>query len=465
MSNNWDYTTDVLVIGTGFAGLSAAIEVKKKEKQVLVIEKMSGFGGNSIISDGGIAAPKTMLQDKFGIVDSQELMYEDMLRAGMGLNNPKLVRLLVSKANEAFQWTMDELKVPYMDRVDIFGGHSVPRCYTPENITGATIIKRMIKHTEKLKIPIKYKTSFQSFITDEEGKVIGVAVYENYNYKENCGDLKYIKTKKGVILATGGYGADVTFRQIQDPRLSKEIDTTNKPFATAEALKEALRIGASSVQLSQIQLGAWSSPDEKGMGDGPLFADYILFSNGVIVDRNTSKRFVNELADRKVISDVMLSLNQPCIGIADQQAVVDSGWDISKAVKKGVVKLFDTLEEIAAEYDMDAEILNQTISTYNKYVLENEDLEFGKIIVANAKPIDTSPYYLMRLWPKVHFTMGGLGINEKAQVIDYDGNVINGLYAAGEVTGGVHGASRLGSCAITECIVFGRIAGSEIATE
>lgn len=462
LNNNWDYTTDVLVIGTGFAGLSAAIEAKKNVKDVLVIEKMNGYGGNSIISDGGIAAPQTKLQEKYGITDSQEVMYQDMLKAGMGINNPELLRILVSKANESFQWTVDELQVPYLDRVDIFGGHSIARCYTPENITGATIIKKMIQHIDKLEIPVKYRVSFQSFITDEAGKIIGVSVYENYNYKEDCGDLKYIKTNRGVVLATGGYGADVAFRQIQDPRLTEKIGTTNKPFATAEALRSALSIGASTVQLSQIQLGPWSSPDEKGAGDGPLFADYILFPNGVIVDPVTAKRFVNELADRKIVSDAILTLNHPCIGIADNKAVQESGWDISKAIKKGVVKIFDTLEDIAVEYDMDSEILRNTVSIYNESVLQKSDNKFGKVIIENSNPIETSPYYVMRLWPKVHFTMGGLGINTKTQVIDYNGKTIDGLYAAGEVVGGVHGASRLGSCAITECIVFGRIAGSEI---
>jgi flavocytochrome c len=468
MNNNnitWHHTTDVLVVGTGFAGLSAAIEASNHHADVLIIEKMHRYGGNSIISDGGIAAPNTHLQKKYKIEDDETLMYQDMLRAGLGLNYPNLLHTLVANAKHAFQWTIDELEVPYMDRVDQFGGHSVPRCYTPERKSGATIIKKMIQKTESLQIPICYRTSFQSFILDDLGKIIGASLLDQYDYKNNTGIAKNIKIQKGIVLATGGYGADIPFRQLQDPRLTAAIDTTNKPFATAEALKAALAIHASGVQLSHIQLGAWASPDEKGFGEGPLFADYILFQYGVIIDPKNAKRFVNELGNRKIISDAILSINHPCIGIADHHAVLHAGWDLSKAIKKGVVKTFPSLDHLATHYDLNSLDLHDTIDSYNQYVQLGIDQDYGKPIVKGASPIQDPPFYAMKLWPKVHFVMGGLGITEKTQVLDYNGKVINGLYAAGEVTGGVHGADRLGSCAITECIVFGRIAGQEVSSK
>lgn len=460
---SWDYSTDMLVIGTGFAGLSAAIEASDSNLDIMIIEKMKSFGGNSIISDGGIAAPNTDLQKKFGINDSKEKMYQDMIEAGLVLNNPKLLHTVVDNAKDAFLWLKNTLHVPFMDRVDIFGGHQVARCYTPEGITGLTIIKIMIDTLEKKKIPIHYSTSLHSFIIDDKGNVIGATILENYDYKNGTGIKKTIHVKKGIILATGGYGADVTFRQIQDPRLSEDIQTTNKPFATAEGLKSALSIGAASVQLSQIQLGAWASPDENGMGDGPLFADYILFQYGIIIDPKTAKRFVNELGDRKQTSDAILSIGHPCVGIADETAVKHSGWDISKAIKKGVVRIFDTLESMSEFYKINPSVLKDTISIYNQYVKNGKDSDYGKQIVEDAKPIEKFPYYAMRLWPKVHFTMGGIATNQNAQVLDFNGDIIPGLYAAGEVVGGVHGASRLGSCAVTECIVMGRIAGRKIA--
>ncbi len=458
----WDYTVDALVIGSGFAGLSAAIEANENKLDVLVIEKMNSFGGNSIISDGGIAAPNTHLQKQFDISDSEQLMYDDILAAGLGLNQPDLVKTVVTSANHAFQWTIDTLGVPYLNRVDLFGGHSVPRCYTPEGVTGATIVLKMIEQIKIRNISIQYRVAFLSFICDQQGRVIGAYVLEDYDYKTNSGSLKTIKANRGIVLATGGFGADVSFRALQDPRLTSDIQTTNKPFATAEALKSALTIGAASVQLSHIQLGAWSSPDEKGFGAGPLFADYILFQYGVIIDPKTGKRFVNELGDRKKTADAILNIGHSCIGIADHIAVEQSGWDISKAIKKDVVRTFDSLDEIADFYQIDTTELNKTIATYNLAVEAKHDAEFNKPIVSSASPISTAPYYVMRLWPKVHYTMGGVAINTKSEVLDFDGNIIEGLYAAGEVVGGVHGASRLGSCAITDCIVFGRIAGKQL---
>lgn len=458
----WDYQVDVLVVGSGFAGLSAAIEAYESGKRVIVIEKMKSAGGNSVISDGGIAAPNTQLQKKWGIEDSEQRMYDDMFRAGLGLNHPQLLHTVVSNAKEAFEWTVDTIKVPYLDRVDIFGGHSVARCYTPEGVTGATIIKKMLKRLEELEIPILYSVSFRSILKDAQGRVIGAVVFEDYEYKTDTGHLSNICTKRGIIVASGGYGADVSFRSIQDPRLDQTIQTTNKPFATAEVLKSALKTGAASVQLSQIQLGAWASPDEPGFGHGPLFADYILFQYGVILDPHTGRRFVNELGDRKQSADAILRIGHPCIGIADDKAVKYAGWDISKAIKNGVVKTYDSLENLATSYAMDAQALQRSVDRYNLFVQKGLDEDFRKPIVDNAWPIEKPPFYAMRLWPKVHFTMGGLSVNEKAQVLDFNGQTIVGLYAAGEVVGGVHGASRLGSCAVTECIVFGRIAGRNI---
>jgi flavocytochrome c len=458
----WNEQVDVLVVGSGFAGLTAAIEAGESGKNVVVIEKMKSVGGNSIISDGGIAAPNTKLQKKWGIEDSEQMMYDDMLKAGLGLNHPKLLHTVVSNARSAFEWTIDALNVPYLDRVDIFGGHGVARCYTPEGVTGRSILKKMLKKMDELGISILCSTFFRSIITDEQGYVIGGSLLKEYDYKTDTGSLANIRTSRGIILASGGYGADIAFRSIQDPRLDEKIQTTNKPFATAEVLKSALNIGAASVQLSQIQLGAWSSPDEHGFGHGPLFADYILFQYGVMVDPHTGKRFVNELGDRKQSSDVILRIGHPCIGIADSKAVKYAGWDITKAIQKGVVKTFDSMDNLAAFYNINIQALKASINRYNGFIQKGIDDDFQKPIVDEASPIEKAPFYAMRLWPKVHFTMGGLSINERAQVLDFNGNTIDGLYAAGEVVGGVHGASRLGSCAITECIVFGRIAGQNI---
>ncbi len=463
---DWDEAVDVVVVGGGFAGLAAAIEARNGGALVTILEKMKAPGGNSIISDGGITAAGTPLQERDGIADSPELMYEDMLKAGLGLNHPDLVRIVAESSNEVFQWTIDYLGVEYMDRVDQFGGHSVPRCYTALNITGATIIKRQLAKVRELGMDVRTQMYLQTIIRDAEGRVCGVMVRDGYNYPDaSSGVPRYIRAEKAVILASGGFGADVAFRTVQDPRLTEEIDSTNKRCATAEALIEALRVGATPVHLSCIQLGPWASPDEKGFGVGPGFSDYIVFLYGIVVDPATGQRFVNELGDRKIVADAILAVGQPCIGIADAQAVERSGWSIDRCLKKGVVKRFERLEELASAYSLPFEALEATVARYNRFVENSADEEFGKPILLNAVPLSHPPYYGMRLWPKVHHTMGGVQINTEAQVIGLDQQPIKGLYAAGEVTGGVHGACRLGSCAITDCLVFGRIAGRNAAAE
>lgn len=460
----YDIETDVIVIGSGFAGLSAAIEAKNAGVNVIVFEKMKAVGGNSIISDGGIAAPETNLQQERSIKDSKELMYKDIMASGLDLNNQDLVHTLVDQSKEAFDWSIDYLKVPYLNRVDQFGGHSVARCYTALNTTGATIIKKQVEKTVELGIPIKKQMYFKTFILDTSGKVCGGIFREGYEYKDpQKGKDIYVKANKGVIIATGGFSSDVEFRKKYDSRLTDQIDTTNKPFATAEAIVESMKIGAETVDMNYIQLGPWACPDEKGYGVGPMFSEYIVFQYGMIIDPYTGKRIANELADRKVLSDKLLSIGHPCIAIADSYAVEYSGWDIEKCLKKGVVISFDSVEKLAKYYNIEEKAIKNTIKTFNEGVTKGEDTAFSKPIIKGAEIFAKPPFYAMRLWPKVHHTMGGLKITSECEVVDKEGKVIAGLFAAGEVTGGIHGASRLGSCAITECLVFGRIAGRNVA--
>jgi flavocytochrome c len=466
ISNKWNETADVVIIGSGFAGLTAAIEAKNAGASVIILEKMKGYGGNSIISDGMVAAAGTPFQKKERVQDSADLMYKDMVTAGLGLNHPDLARTVAENSNTIIQWTIDYLGVKYKDKLHHLGGHSIPRSHATHNYSGSAIIRRLIKKIKNLGMEVRGQMCLKKILRDKEGRVCGVLVREGYNFPDpESGIHRYIEAKKAVILATGGFANDMSFRMTQDPRLTEEVDSTNKVSTTAEALIEALRIGATPVHLSWIQLGPWTSPDEKGYGVGPYFADYVVFPFGIMVNQTTGWRFVNELADRKTRADAILKTGQPCIGIADAIGVEQSGYKIEHCLKKGVVKKFDQLKELSSGYGIPFDPLKETIEKYNRSVKENFDEEFRKPILPGAHPLTLPPYYGIRLWPKVHHTMGGIQINTRAQVMDLNQKPIKGLYAAGEVTGGIHGACRLGSCAITDCLVFGRIAGKNAASE
>jgi flavocytochrome c len=462
----WDEETDIVVIGSGLAGLAAAIEAKNAGCSVIVLEKMKGYGGNSTISDGVMAAAGTSMQADAGIEDSPQLMYADMVKAGLGLNHPELVHTLTEKSAETFQWTVDYLGVKYLERVDQFGGHSVARGYTPNNRSGSAFIRQMLKKLKELGITVRTKAFLQTILKNPEGRVCGVRIRQGYTYPdENSGALKTINARKAVILTTGGFANDIDFRTSQDPRLGRDIMSTNKYSTTGEALREAIRIGAMPVQLSWIQLGPWACPDEKGYGIGPDFASYIAFPYGIIIDPATGNRIINELADRKMRADAILQKGHPCLAITDKKGIECSGYQIEHCLKKGVVKAFRHIDAVADEYNIPARVLKDTLQTFNTGVEKGIDEAFGKPILPDARPLRHPPYYTMRVWPKVHHTMGGVLINAKAQVLDLSQKPLNGFYAAGEVTGGVHGASRLGCCAITDCLVFGRIAGRNAALD
>lgn len=461
-TNKWNEEVDVIVIGSGFAGLAAAISARQMGASVIVLEKRSNCGGNSLFSDGLLARVNPNLQLENGLTDSPDLLRQDMLRAGRGYSDEKLVNIVAHQANEVFQWLVEDIGCCFQDRVDQFGGHSVPRSYTPCEESGKGIINPMLAKFKNLDGKIKHNTIFREFLTKENREIIGVVIQRLK--KDLTFPLEYIKVRRGVVLATGGFSGDVSLRMKYDTRLNESVDHTNIPDTTAQGMLTALALDAQTVNLKYIQLGPWTSPDEKSYGNAPIFASYAVFQYGFMVDVTTGKRFVNELADRTTCTDAMFKLSEPSIGIADAQGVELAGKNIKNGLMRGVVKKFETLEALAEAYNIPLEPLIETLLEYNMSVENKYDKTFGKPILEGSKPLQ-APFYAVRLYPKVHHTMGGLKINPDAQVIGSSGKQIKGLYAAGEVTGGVHGACRLSTLAITDCLVFGRIAGHNVARE
>ena len=459
----WHEEYDVVIIGSGFAGLAAAIEAKQTGSSVIVLEKMTIPGGNSAICGGLIAAAGSPLQEREGIKDTPELMFADMMKAGMGINHPALARIVAENSLEALRWTLS-LGVEYKNNINHLGGHSVPRTYSTACGTGSGILQPLLTKCRELEIPIQLKTKFRHFIQREDRRVEGVDVLQNYSIgHDDVGTPIAIRARKGVILACGGFGSDVSFRLVQDPRLTDVVDTTNQRGATAEGLISALQIGAIPVHLSWIQLGPWASFDEKGWGVGSIFTMLAGFPYGIMIDAKTGKRFVNEMSDRRLRTDAMLFNDRIPVAIVDSHGV-QHATTLDKCLKRGVVQKFNTLEELATYNSIPRVELKETLERYRLSLLHGRDIEFGKPLAQDLKPIENAPFYSIRLLPKVHHCMGGVQINEHAQVNSLpEYQLIPGLYAAGEVTGGVHGASRLGSNAIVDCLVFGRIAGKSAA--
>ena len=230
----WDEQTDVLIVGSGIAGLCAAIEARQAGADVLVLEKMKVIGGNTRLSDGGLAAPGNPLQKQLGVEDSTELFYQDILRAGLGLNHPHLVRTVADSAAEAVQWTMHELGVTYLDRLDRFGGHSVARCLTTRNHSGTDITHAQQARLAKMGVTIRTQCLLSRLVVDRDGAVSGAQIQSGYRFgKKDSGTPQTIRAKRAVILATGGFGKDGHFCTLQKPLLNKTIGSTNHPGGTA----------------------------------------------------------------------------------------------------------------------------------------------------------------------------------------------------------------------------------------
>ncbi|WP_332444723.1 flavocytochrome c [Wolinella succinogenes] len=477
----FDEEYDVIVIGSGFAGLAAAAKAAERGYQVLVLEKMGRVGGNSTINGGAFAVPNNELQKKHGVKDSGEIFIQDCLKAGLGINHVELLETIVKRANDALEFT---IKCGAKYQMDVkpawFGGHSVPRTITTDNMSGSGIIKPLSEFVEKLPGCKLYKrTKFDEFVINNEGGVVGVVARVDYRFdgkllsddiENKTGQKKFYKARKGVILASGGFGADKVFRKLQDPRIREDADATNHEGATAGAMLKAFQVGAMPVHIDWIQFGPWASPDERGFGVAPLLTQQGLFKFGMAVDVRTGKRFMNELADRKTRADAEFKILREApvaypVAIGTYNAFDEQIKPaIEKGLANGCMKKYETLDQVATAYKIPTEELKKSVAKYNEGIKSGMD-EFGKPVKDfNGQGIESKgPYYCIRLVPKPHHTMGGLKINEKAQVISANTlKPIPGLFAAGEVTGGTHGASRLGSVAVTDCLTFGMIAGESI---
>jgi hypothetical protein len=224
---------------------------------------------------------------------------------------------------------------------------------------------------------------------------------------------------------------------------------------------------AGILPLDWIQLGPWTSPDEKGFGVVPWFCERLI-GYAPMINPKTGKRFFKETGNRKERADAIILIGDPVIIFGDSVTVPKVVYPpnaLGEGLKNGAIKKFDTLEDVAKGYNIPLQPFLDEVARWNSFVEKRKDIDFDCMIFPEAKPTATAPFYAARLWPKIHHCMGGLVADTKSQVISFDLKPIKGLYAAGEVTGGVHGAVRLGGCAMADCVVFGRIAGKSAGAE
>lgn len=489
------YDADVVVIGAGGAGMTAAMTAADAGQKVVILESQAMVGGNSARATGGMNAAKTVYQDEnefdqaagvektlataaekyadnetitalaktvseqwaayqanpTGYFDSVELMELDTMVGGKGINDPELVKTLCEGTADAIDW-LDENGIT-LHNVSSFGGASVKRIHRPVNeegkvvSVGAYMIPLLQENCEKRGIDIVLNTTVDTILTDANGAAVGVSG------TDKDGNTVVVNAKS-VILATGGFGANLDMVTQYKPELAGFM-TTNAAGAQGQGIEMATAIGAGIVDMDQIQIHPTVEANTAALITEGLRGD------GAILVNANGERFIDEVGTRDVVSAAEIAQPGSHSWLIVDQAMVDASSVIQGYIKKGYTKTGATYEELAKELDVDPATFANTMETWNGYVEAKNDPDFGRTSFAN--PLNNGPYYAIKVTAGVHHTMGGVTINSATEVLKEDGTVIPGLFAAGEVTGGVHGANRLGGTAVADFVVFGRIAGESAA--
>ena len=489
------YETDVVVIGAGGAGMTAAITAADAGQKVIILESQAMVGGNSVRSTGGMNAAKTVYQDEnafdqaagvektlktaeetyadnaaitalaetvaaqwaayqanpTGYFDSVELMELDTLIGGKGVNAPELVKTMCENTAAAIDW-LDANGIT-LHNVSSFGGASVKRIHRPVNdegkvvSVGAYVIPLMEKNCADRGIEILLNTPANAILTDASGAAVGVSgTDKNGN--------TVIVNAKSVILATGGFGANLDMVVQYKPELEGFM-TTNAAGIQGQGIEMATAVGADTVDMEQIQIHPTVEANTASLITEGLRGD------GAILVNANGERFVDEVGTRDVVSAAEIAQPGSYSWLIVDQAMADASSVIQGYITKGFTTSGETYEELAAAIGVDPVAFDKTMETWNGYVEAKNDPDFGRTSFAN--PLNNGPYYAIKVTAGVHHTMGGVVINSATEVLKADGTAIPGLFAAGEVTGGVHGANRLGGTAVADFVVFGRIAGESAA--
>ena len=441
---------DVVVVGAGGAGLTAAVRATQEGAKVLVLEKMPMVGGNSLKASGGMNCANTKFQEAAGITDSGVKEFiEDTMNGGHQLNDISLVTTLAENSAEAVEW-LESIGAP-LPKVAATGGTTHKYLHSPEDGSpvGSYLVAKLSEEAEKQGIEIMLNTTATEILMDN-GAACGV--------KAEDSEHEYTVNAKAVILATGGFGSNFELMCSYNPSLANAV-TTNHPGATGDGIMMAEAVGAATVDMEQIQLHPTVYQATS------MLVSEKMRSLGAILVNQEGKRFCNDLSTRDAVSAAELEQTGGYAYIIFDQNLVDHNKSAQEYINKGMAASGESYEELAQNMGLVDDAIAafvQTMDTWNKAVADGVDEEFGR---NNGMDDDlsTAPFYAIQIAPGIHHTMGGIKINTNAEVTNTNGNVIPGLFAAGETTGGVHGGNRIGGNAVCDFVVFGRIAGLDAA--
>lgn len=442
---------DVIVIGGGAAGLAAAVSAAEKGASVLLLEKQADVGGNTRISGGFFAAVDPQRQSRQGIEDSVEKFYEQMLASGGPRTNPALARVLVEEADDALRW-LENYGMRFQDEViEIYGAHW-PRCHIPLMPAGEGYVYTLSSAASRLGVTVKTRARAERLERAPDG-TFRVRAAEP-------GETHFYGARRAVVIASGGFGANRKMIARFAPNLA-DLTNDNTPGSTGEMLLEAERHGAALVNMDSVQCLPGCPPGRKLRI--VLHSDVSRF----ILVNSEGRRFIREDGRRDVLRDAVLALPERyAYSIVDDEGFRSYNILMRRnavvGVETGDAWRADTPEELARAMGLPPETLRKTIDDYNEGVRRKRDA-FGKSSAELLHEIRKPPFWACFAGMTIHYTMGGLATDAKAQVLSDSGEPLPGLFAAGEATGGVHGINRMGANGINDAVVFGRIAGRNAA--